>query len=117
MSNKRHAQLDRADRALREASHVGMEQGIKQIILRHAGFELANSRPYHNYENWSDEYEVLGRADGKAMPRDEAVALLTTGWRKGCPYLSVTAEDLDDACARFAEHLITARFPESPEHS
>lgn len=109
MSDKGHAKLDRADRALREGSHVGMESGIKQIILRHAGFELANSRPYHNYETWSDEYEVLGRADGKAMPHDEATGLVATGWRPKSPYLSATAEDLDDACLRFVARLKEAQ--------
>lgn len=109
MSDKPYPKLDRADRALREASHIGMEDGVKQIILRRAGFELSNSRPYHNYETWSDEYQVLGRTDGKAMTRDEAVALLATGWQPGCPYLSATAEDLDDACVRFVAHLKAAQ--------
>lgn len=59
MSNKPKAQLLEADRQIRALSpNKGMTNGTKpQIrITLIRGFELFNTRSYHNYEDWSDGY-------------------------------------------------------------
>lgn len=104
MSNKGLSQLADPDLDLRLSSSVDMEDGIKQIILRHCGFELYNTRPYHNYETWSDGYIVIGRRDGKAMTREEAQGLISNR-ADGEFYLSVSREDLDEAVRAFALQL------------
>ncbi len=103
MSNKPLKALSSPDIDLRLSSPVGMEEGIKQVILRRAGFEIFNTRPYHNYETWSDGYNVLGRRDGKAMSHEET-ARLVAGERSD-HYLVIAGEDLDDAVRRFALSL------------
>lgn len=100
MSNKPMKSLDRSDLAIRRDTPVGMEDGIKQVIIRQVGFELYNTRPYHNYETWSDGYIVIGRRDGKAMTAEEAAKLLTDR-RDRETYAISSREDLDDACAGF----------------
>jgi hypothetical protein len=94
--------LSDPDLDLRLASSVGMEQGIKQVIVRQCGFELYNTRPYHNYETWSDGYLVIGRRDGKAMTKEEASGVLLSSYRNSDEYLVVSREDMDEAVRAFA---------------
>lgn len=101
MSNKPHNQLDTLDATLRRSAPVGMEEGVKEIVLRRAGFELFNTRPYHNYETWSDGYTIIGRRDGAAMDADE-LAHVIRDHTDTETYLFVYEEDLDDAIATFA---------------
>lgn len=111
MSNKKYASppLDSSDLALRKASGVGMEDGVKQVILRICGFEMFNSRPYHNYETWSDGYRVIGRRDGAAMTKEEVTSILFDTIRADNPvHFEVNAEDLDDACKAFAARIVKA---------
>ena len=61
MPNKIWEDLNELDRAIRSARPVGMEVGDLLTITRIAGFELFNTRPYHNYETWSDGYVVEGQ--------------------------------------------------------
>lgn len=92
--------------ALRMATPVGMEDGIKQIIIRHCGFELYNTRPYHNYETWSDGYIVIGHKDGKAMPLDwflDNYGSLIKNRDKNM--IVVSKEDLDDAAIKFVKEI------------
>lgn len=103
MSNKSFDKLDRSDKTLRLSSAVGMESGVKQIILRMVGFEIFNTRPYHNYETWSDGYTVIGRRDQQAMSIEEAGKLIASGIFYKEPYLSADGEDLDEACSRFSQ--------------
>lgn len=110
MSNKRREQLDASDRVLREVSTVGMDEGVKQIILRVSGFELFNTRPYHNYETWSDGYLVIGRADGTAMTKQQAGDIIARGDAPSKDYVKFSAEDMDDACRGFAGVLRAARI-------
>lgn len=108
MSDKSLMRLDQSDVALRIGSPVGMESGVKQVIIRHCGFELYNTRPYHNYENWSDGYIILSHKEGKAMEID---------WffdNYGSPikdrdknFIVVSREDLDDAAILLIEQLGT----------
>ena len=85
MSNKPKAQLLEADRQIRALSpNKGMTNGTKpQIrITLIRGFELFNTRSYHNYETWSDGY--------KAEAFDGV----------GNVIAQVSAEDLDDVLVK-----------------
>lgn len=77
MSNKAKQDLNELDRILRELKPVDTSDKTKLTISMVNGFELHNSRPYHNYENWADGYIV----------EDEEI--------------KVSAEDLDDAVYLF----------------
>jgi len=79
MSNK--VQINELDRLIRKTVQGGMEGGVLVRIEFIWGFELFNTRPYHNYETWSGGYRVTGRGQ--------------TG----------TAEDLDDALKLWAEKV------------
>lgn len=68
MSNKAFNKLNPFDAQLRQCFPVGMERGIQLVITKIVGFELFNTRPYHNYETWSDGYEV---SDGKYCVKEE----------------------------------------------
>lgn len=62
MSNKPFNQLCVPDQLLRRAIPEGPDQihgTLVTIELLH-GFELFNTRPYHNYETWSKGYRVSG---------------------------------------------------------
>ena len=86
MSDKPYNQLDPVNRMIQEACPVGMEQGVKLTIEYIVGFELFNTRPYHNFETWSGGYRVT---DGET---------------------TVEREDLDDAIRAFvAKRGPTAR--------
>ena len=63
-----------------------MDDGVKITVELFTGFEIFNTRPYHNYETWSDGYRITGR-----HKCDHAVAL------------RVEREDLDDAVKLFLE--------------
>lgn len=79
MPNKTLSALNEIDRELRMMFPTQMwDNGETIVNIRlYGGFEVFNTRPYHNYETWSSGYE------------------LTTGPRYG--NLKVEAEDLDDA--------------------
>jgi len=77
MPNKTWDKLNSLDQALRRAKPQGMDSGVKVTIEFFGGFECFNTRPYHNYETWSDGYRVT---DGE---------------------IKVEAEDLDDAIEKF----------------
>jgi len=107
MSNKPLQKLDLTDIALRISTPVGMEDGIKQIILRRCGFELHNTRPYHNYETWSDGYVVIGRKDGKADTLDNLIEGYNT---RDNDYIITASEDLDDAVIDFLSKVEATGF-------
>ena len=93
MPNKDWNKLSETDRKIRSLSpNKGMTEGtepqIRITLIR--GFELFNTRPYHNYENWSDGYRVEAFKDGKVI-------------------LEVEAEDLDDALNKMEVKLIATR--------
>lgn len=85
MSDKRWRELLEADRRIRRLFEAGPENcpGPGPYVLATieviGGFELFNTRPYHNYETWSKGYRI--RANG----------------------ITVSAEDLDDALALWAK--------------
>ena len=78
MSNKPWSRLNEIDRGIRGAARCGMEVGVIMTIEFISGFELFNTRPYHNYETWSQGYRVTGRG------------------------VVVQSEDLDDAVTAWA---------------
>ena len=79
MPNKDWKKLNPIDSVLRRLSPIGMYDGTKIKIELINGFELFNTRPYHNYETWSDGWRIT----------DTLTALM------------VQAEDLDDAVELF----------------
>jgi len=87
MSNKPFTRLNELDQKLRRIKPVDMSDTTKLTIRMINGFELFNTRPYHNYETWADGYIV----------EDEEI--------------KVQSEDLDDAINEFIavkENPITA---------
>ena len=85
MSNKAFNKLNPIDRDLRKALPTGMRDGVDLTIEKVCGFELFNTRPYHNYETWSDGWRISGRD------------------------ITVSAEDLDDAVALWIRKYQAAR--------
>lgn len=80
MPNKEWKALNELDRIVRSACPLGPEtEGLAVTIEYRTGFELFNTRPYHNYETWSGGYYIKG------------LGVITQ------------AEDLDDAIKRWAD--------------
>jgi hypothetical protein len=83
MSNKGIGSLNSIDRDLRRAYPVGMRDGVDCVIRKITGFEKFNTRPYHNYETWSDGYEACdGVVFASGEDLDECVAALLEARRK-----------------------------------
>ena len=70
MSDKPHDKLWEADRLLRQAWPAGMNDGVHVTIKLISGFELFNTRPYHNYETWSNGWVVEDENGVKAQRED-----------------------------------------------
>lgn len=81
MSNKAFQSLNPIDQKLRFIKPITMSNGTKIVIEMINGFELFNTRPFHNYETWADGYRV---SDGK---------------------ITVEAEDLDEAIDKFKKKV------------
>ncbi len=82
MPNKPFGKLDPVDRLIRRTCPTGMCDKHAELTIEFIqGFELFNTRSYHNYETWSDGYRVSGRG------------------------ISAEAEDLDDAVALWAKRV------------
>jgi len=81
MSDKPFKKLNLIDQQLRKLFPVGMFDGVQVKIEKICGFELFNTRNYHNYETWSDGYQI------------------TAGG------IVVSAEDLDDAINKLEKEL------------
>lgn len=113
MSDKPYQSLAPFDRELREAFPVTDADGIQLRIEKIVGFELFNTREYHNYETWSDGYRIVGpllrawvpwtafeeraRSAGVDDATIRALWNIATGSMQGL--LRVEKEDLDDALA------------------
>ena len=61
MSDKPYGKTDPLDQLVRRASRCGMTMGTVMVIEFISGFELFNTRAYHNYETWSQGWRVHGR--------------------------------------------------------
>lgn len=79
MSNKPFSKLNPIDQTLRKAfPPEGFKPNRVQVTIEKlTGFELFNTRPYHNYETWSDGYRISTEGiTVEAEDLDEAVDLL-----------------------------------------
>ncbi len=77
MSNKPFNQLNEVDQLLRKLFPPEMKDGVQVKIEKICGFELFNSRPYHNHETFSDGYKItVGEIVVMAEDLDEALDLL-----------------------------------------
>jgi len=87
MSNKPFERLSDIDKRLRRLFPTQMWENGEVIctIEMFGGFEFFNTRPYHNYENWSSGY------------------CIRTGDRYG--NIEVSAEDLDDAVTKLEQKM------------
>jgi len=47
------------DQRIKKLFPVGMRDEIDIVIRLRCGFELQNTRPYHNYETWSHEWQAI----------------------------------------------------------
>jgi len=84
MSDKPFAKLNAIDAQIRRCFPDGFgpgDDGIHVTIEFFSGFEKFNTRPYHNYEAWSDGYRITGKG------------------------VTVESEDLDDAVTAFCDKL------------
>lgn len=82
MSDKPYDQLEPIDRLVRQTIKTGMTVGTLLRIEFVSGFELFNTRPYHNYETWSQGWRITGKGTGETE-------------------ITVEREDLDDAIAEW----------------
>ena len=79
MSNKNWRDLNELDRIIRRVKPPGMDDGVHVTIEFFSGFELFNTRPYHNYDAWSAGYRVTGMGQTvEAEDLDDAVKLWAT---------------------------------------
>lgn len=103
MSDKKQAELWEVDRLLRQAHPVvGMCSMHTQVTIEKiCGFELFNTRPYHNYETWSDGYRISAGEESGLMDYRHN--------RGGERLLVVQAEDLDDAVREYVAAVDLAR--------
>jgi hypothetical protein len=84
MSDKPNAKLNPLDITIRRTTRCGMDEGVVATIEFVSGFELFNTRPYHNYETWGQGYRITGRG------------------------VTVQREDLDDAVNEWAAKVNAA---------
>ncbi len=88
MSDKPYSRLNDLDQILRDCFPVKgfCSDHVQVTIEKICGFELFNTRPYHNYESWSDGYRIfLGDGSDKKI--------------------FVEAEDLDTAIYKLREKI------------
>lgn len=95
MSDKPRAKLNELDRMLRDVTPISCKEGCipttKITIELITGFELFNTRPYHNYESWSNGYRISGFG------------------------VKVEREDLDDAVRDFCKKVVEKSSKEEEE--
>lgn len=74
MSNKRWDKLNELDQIIQRTVRAGMDVGVLVTIEFISGFELFNTRPYHNYDTWSQGYRITGCGQrGEQEDLDDAV--------------------------------------------
>ena len=71
MSNKPHDKLNPLDQLIRKTLRLGMDHGTFLKIEFIYGFELFNTRSYHNYETWSGGYRVTDERNGIIVERED----------------------------------------------
>ena len=72
--------LESLDRKLKRVAPVGpTTEGTQIRIELRCGFELFNTRPYHNYESWSHGWYIDGMGvHAEAEDLEQAVTLFVT---------------------------------------
>ena len=91
MSNKDYNKINPLDKLIRQTLRLGMNDKDSYLQIDYIyGFELFNTRPYHNYETWSGGYRVTDKHND----------------------IRVEAEDLDDALQLWADTLNKIRAGE-----
>ena len=91
--NKAPHELNPLDLKLRRLFSIGEFAGTKVTIELVNGFELFNTRRYHNYETWSDGYYAY--------------------FDKGGVRYFVNAEDLDECVEAISQKLSSIANVES----
>ena len=86
MSDKPFEKLNPLDQLVQRTARCGMTEGTVMVIEFVSGFEKFNTRPYHNYETWSQ------------------------GWRVHDLGACVEREDLDDAVRTWADTVNDLRL-------
>lgn len=71
MSNKSWEELTEQDRLIRFYADDGVwgPNHVNLTIEYISGFEIFNTRPYHNYEDWGQGYRVTG--NGLVVERED----------------------------------------------
>ena len=86
MDGKPMSELNDLDRRIKAMFRPEMTSGtILEIVLIN-GFELFNTRPYHNYETWSFGYQAL--IDGRVVAQAEDLDVLVSrveAWKEKQP--------------------------------
>lgn len=92
MPNKQWSKVDPLDKLIRQTMRMGNEKNGTYLTIQFIhGFELFNTRPYHNYETWSQGYRIEDTKHG----------------------IKVEMEDLDDALKAWADCVETVRRGEA----
>lgn len=73
---RREVVMSDLDARIKRLYPVGMRTGTDLIIELHCGFELFNTRPYHNYETWSNGW--YAKEGGKEVARGETLEELVS---------------------------------------
>ena len=96
MSNKAWNRINPLDKLIRQTLSLGMYAGPPPLEIKFVyGFELFNTRPYHNYETWSGGYHVKDHVND----------------------IFVIQEDLDDALNEWAALVAKVKAGEELHYS
>jgi hypothetical protein len=71
MPNKPWQQLNPIDQKIRQTLRLGMSNGTFLKIEFVWGFELFNTRAYHNYETWSGGYRITDERHGVIVEKED----------------------------------------------
>ena len=87
MSNKAWSKINELDRLIRTTLKLGMDEGTFLKIEFIYGFEMFNTRPYHNYETWAGGYRVTDEKHQIEVEREDLDDALLA-WKKQieCPH-------------------------------
>jgi hypothetical protein len=70
MSDKPYSHLSLVAQRLERAYPPTMDDMTQVIVERRVGFELFNTRPYHNYETWSTGWYAKDAWGNRACTED-----------------------------------------------
>lgn len=98
MPNKEWKKLNPLDQLIQRTLRLGMNVKATYLTIEYIyGFELFNTRPYHNYETWSGGYRVTDTRNDVKVERED----LDDALRAWATAVNKTREvDLEDENAR-----------------